>query len=254
MSRWQGSSLGVCNQHQQLPSVGQEKAAARDCTLPCTTYLLLHPHIHSPTTMPAPLTQPGALEESLLSFGVPLAEVTRCVRVAVAWRVTPNGRPLVDRRRYSRLRRNVQIVSDYLQSSCHIAPGEHWGKAWPRVGTVHVTVLHLDINGLRQSKNCTVTMYKDSGLCCALELITDCVLVLPTPPVLPCGSLHQPAFPRRRARGRGRRLLPLPPGHALQAHDRGSLGSARGRAGGLHLHARSLPSAPGARLGLCMLG
>ncbi|KFM28702.1 hypothetical protein F751_3532 [Auxenochlorella protothecoides] len=66
---------------------------------------------------------PGALEESLLSFGVPLAEVTRCVRVAVAWRVTPNGRPLVDRRRYSRLRRNVQIVSDYLQSSCHIAPG-----------------------------------------------------------------------------------------------------------------------------------
>lgn len=153
--------------------------------------------------MPAPLTQPGALEESLLSFGVPLAEVARCVRVAVAWRVTPNGRPLVDRRRYSRLRRNVQIVSDYLQSSCHIAPGEHWGKAWLCVGTVHVTVLHLDINGLRQSEICTVTMYKDSGLCCTRELITDCVLVLPTPLSFPAGRSISPLSPDAGPEGVG---------------------------------------------------
>ena len=34
---------------------------------------------------------------------------------ATAWRVTPGGRPLIDRRRRSRVARNVVLVAEYLE-------------------------------------------------------------------------------------------------------------------------------------------
>jgi len=42
---------------------------------------------------------------------------------AVAWRVTPGGRPLIDRRRQSRLARNVRLVAEYLEVECGVSNG-----------------------------------------------------------------------------------------------------------------------------------
>lgn len=66
--------------------------------------------------------QEGSLEQYLTQIGVPREVVDRTVMAAVAWRVTPGGRPLIDRRRRSRVERNVQSVAEYLMQECGIAP------------------------------------------------------------------------------------------------------------------------------------
>ena len=38
------------------------------------------------------------------------------MNTATAWRVTPAGRPLIDRRRRSRVARNVVLIKEYLES------------------------------------------------------------------------------------------------------------------------------------------
>jgi hypothetical protein len=52
-----------------------------------------------------------------------------CLRLqAVAWRVTPGGRSLIDRRRRSRVERNVRLVVEHLELECKVPFGE-WAAA-----------------------------------------------------------------------------------------------------------------------------
>ena len=46
--------------------------------------------------------------------GIPEDQIDNVMTTATAWRVTPGGRPLVDRRRRSRVARNIALVVDYL--------------------------------------------------------------------------------------------------------------------------------------------
>ncbi|KAG7667115.1 hypothetical protein NADE_003088 [Nannochloris sp. 'desiccata'] len=66
---------------------------------------------------------PEELEIYLIDLGVPKAQVQELMDTAVAWRVTPGGRPLIDRRRQSRLARNVRIVAEYLEVECGVPDG-----------------------------------------------------------------------------------------------------------------------------------
>jgi hypothetical protein len=47
-----------------------------------------------------------------------------CWAQAVAWRVTPGGRSLIDRRRRSRVERNVRLVVEHLELECGVPFGE----------------------------------------------------------------------------------------------------------------------------------
>ena len=71
------------------------------------------------------MAQEGSLECYLAECGVgPTPEgVDRVVEQAVAWRVTPAGRSLIDRRRRSRVERNVRVVVEHLLE-CGVPPGE----------------------------------------------------------------------------------------------------------------------------------
>jgi len=68
--------------------------------------------------------QEGSLEQYLVQLGVPRKAVDPTVMAAVAWRVTPGGRPLIDRRRRLRVERNVQSVAEYLLGECGICEGK----------------------------------------------------------------------------------------------------------------------------------
>eukprot|EP00890_Picochlorum_soloecismus_P006646 jgi/Picsp_1/806/NSC_04295-R1_protein len=70
-------------------------------------------------------SEESILDAYLREIGVPDSEIERLVNSAVAWRTTPGGRPLIDRRRQSRLTRNVRIVSTYLVEKCNIPLGRH---------------------------------------------------------------------------------------------------------------------------------
>lgn len=65
------------------------------------------------------------LNAYLIDIGVPEQDVERLVNSAVAWRMTPGGRPLIDRRRQSRLTRNVKIVTKYLVDKCDVPLGKN---------------------------------------------------------------------------------------------------------------------------------
>ncbi len=58
-----------------------------------------------------------------MRIGMPPERVDEVVLTAVAWRVTPAGRPLIDRRRRSRVERNVRSVAEYLMHDCAVPPG-----------------------------------------------------------------------------------------------------------------------------------
>eukprot|EP00951_Prasinocladus_malaysianus_P044957 scaffold589380_cov28-Prasinocladus_malaysianus.AAC.1 len=58
-----------------------------------------------------------------------MADIEKVVIEAVAWRVTPGGRPLIDRRRRARVERNMKQISDYLVE-CGVPDGKH-GPAAP---------------------------------------------------------------------------------------------------------------------------
>lgn len=55
--------------------------------------------------------------------GIAESKVDGIIKAAVAWRVTPGGRLLIDRRRRSRIERNMFICADYLVHECGIEPG-----------------------------------------------------------------------------------------------------------------------------------
>ncbi|KAL4447914.1 hypothetical protein ABPG75_005133 [Micractinium tetrahymenae] len=65
----------------------------------------------------------GSLECYLVELGVPPDDVDRVVTQAVAWRVTPGGRSLIDRRRRSRVERNVRLVVEHLELECGVPFG-----------------------------------------------------------------------------------------------------------------------------------
>ena len=68
--------------------------------------------------------QEGSAEMYLRDVcGIPENLVDAVLITAVAWRVTPGGRPLIDRRRRCRCERNMPLVSKYLQEHCSISPG-----------------------------------------------------------------------------------------------------------------------------------
>ena len=68
--------------------------------------------------------QEGSAEQFLLNeCGIEECKVDEVIRAAVAWRVTPGGRQLIDRRRRSRIERNLLICAEYLVKECGIEPG-----------------------------------------------------------------------------------------------------------------------------------
>ena len=70
--------------------------------------------------------QEGSLEQFLAELGVPHDKVDATVQGAIVWRVTPAGRPLIDRRRRSRVERNVHSVTEHLVNECNLTKGPHW--------------------------------------------------------------------------------------------------------------------------------
>ena len=61
--------------------------------------------------------------DSLCTLGFERS-ASSCAPQAVAWRVTPGGRSLIDRRRRSRVERNVRLVVEHLEQECGVPFGE----------------------------------------------------------------------------------------------------------------------------------
>jgi hypothetical protein len=82
--------------------------------------------------------QDGSLEQFLAELGVPHDRVDATVQGAIVWRVTPAGRPLIDRRRRSRVERNVHSVTEHLVNECNLTKGANStcpptsGLSWSR--------------------------------------------------------------------------------------------------------------------------
>ncbi|DBB12200.1 TPA: hypothetical protein ACH3X3_006306 [Trebouxia sp. C0006] len=75
------------------------------------------------SSRPKPWTE-GSAEQFLLNeCGIEESRVDGVIRAAVAWRITPGGRQLIDRRRRSRIERNMLICAEYLVHDCGIEPG-----------------------------------------------------------------------------------------------------------------------------------
>lgn len=69
--------------------------------------------------------QEGSAEQFLLNeCGIEESKVDGIITAAVAWRVTPGGRQLIDRRRRSRIERNMLQCAEYLIKECGIEPGQ----------------------------------------------------------------------------------------------------------------------------------
>ena len=68
--------------------------------------------------------QEGSAEQFLLNeCGIEASKVDAIILAAVAWRITPGGRQLIDRRRRSRIERNMLQCAEYLITECGIEPG-----------------------------------------------------------------------------------------------------------------------------------
>ncbi len=91
---------------------------------PRTAHLKPAPEKPAPELPPASCWQEGSAELFLRDVcGVPEERVDAVLTAAVAWRYTAAGRPLIDRRRRSRVERNAVICAEYLVDECGIAPG-----------------------------------------------------------------------------------------------------------------------------------
>lgn len=68
--------------------------------------------------------QEGSLEKFLeVGLGIAAADVDTLVQKAIVWRITSGGRSLLDRRRRSRVERNVYGIVDHLADECHLPTG-----------------------------------------------------------------------------------------------------------------------------------
>ena len=103
--------------------------------------------------------QEGSPEKFLYEHcRIPEDQVDVVMTTATAWRVTPGGRPLIDRRRRSRVARNVVLVAEYLEK-LDIPAGElsqrmHEGMAtWQPVKSFSFkyfhSAFHIKNNGRR---------------------------------------------------------------------------------------------------------
>eukprot|EP01026_Neomeris_dumetosa_P008718 TRINITY_DN12828_c0_g1_i4.p1 TRINITY_DN12828_c0_g1~~TRINITY_DN12828_c0_g1_i4.p1 ORF type:complete len:688 (+),score=102.98 TRINITY_DN12828_c0_g1_i4:364-2427(+) len=63
----------------------------------------------------------GSVERYLNTLGIPKEQVDNIVGSASSWRVTPAGRPLIDRRRRSRVQRNAKAIAEFLEENCSIS-------------------------------------------------------------------------------------------------------------------------------------
>lgn len=80
---------------------------------------------HSPEPVMHVRQQEGSAELFLRdACGIEEGKVAGVIKAAVAWRVTPGGRLLIDRRRRSRIERNMFICADYLIHNCGIESGQ----------------------------------------------------------------------------------------------------------------------------------
>jgi hypothetical protein len=64
--------------------------------------------------------QEGSIEAMLASEGVPEEAVDAIVTGLVAWRITKQGRPLVDKRRRRRVKANVPLVIEHLVNNVRL--------------------------------------------------------------------------------------------------------------------------------------
>ena len=83
----------------------------------------LAPHAAEPVQYE--LQQEGSAEQFLLNeCGIEKDKVDGVMRAAVAWRVTDGGRELIDRRRRSRVERNLFQCAKYLVEECDVEKGK----------------------------------------------------------------------------------------------------------------------------------
>ncbi|DBA84918.1 TPA: hypothetical protein ACH3X1_005930 [Trebouxia sp. C0004] len=75
------------------------------------------------SSRPKPWTEGSAEQFLLKECGIEESKVDGVIMAAVAWRITPGGRQLIDRRRRSRIERNMLICAEYLVHDCGIEPG-----------------------------------------------------------------------------------------------------------------------------------
>ena len=69
------------------------------------------------------MSQEGSLELFMESMGLAQQQIDAAVQMATQWRVTEGGRPLLDRRRRSRVQRNVDSITNHLLSVCGLTFG-----------------------------------------------------------------------------------------------------------------------------------
>ena len=130
--------------------------------------------------------QEGSAEQFLLNeCGIEESKVDGIITAAVAWRVTPGGRQLIDRRRRSRIERNMLQCAEYLIKECSIEPGrfqaharfsclqKHWNKvAFELLSVLCVGMLACQQHaqsGKLQLQRCVCTgMAADIKLHCAI--------------------------------------------------------------------------------------
>lgn len=87
------------------------------------------------STQPDPW-QEGSLEDFLENgVGIAAADVDSLVQKAIVWRITPGGRSLLDRRRRSRVERNVYGIVQHLAEECHLRRDQIAAvlQQWPQI-------------------------------------------------------------------------------------------------------------------------
>lgn len=111
-----------CDPGEQFASI-----CATPCDAPINGHFRLPPTcgtiVGRADLQPCKQMQEGSLEEYLLELGIPREQVDTTVQAAIVWRVTPAGRPLIDRRRRSRVERNVRSVTEHLLTECGLTKG-----------------------------------------------------------------------------------------------------------------------------------
>lgn len=115
------SKTQACTSGPLLSQVRSPDAPPKITPIPATA----RSKIHMTTQRSSFRPQAGSAELYLRDVcGIPEHLVDAVLITAVAWRVTPGGRPLIDRRRRCRCERNMPLVARYLQDYCGVPQGE----------------------------------------------------------------------------------------------------------------------------------
>jgi hypothetical protein len=176
---------------------------------------------------------------------------------AVSWRVTPGGRALIDRRRRSRVERNMRAVAHYLVHACGLPPGAPAPSPAAGPGQAAAAAAQracLQLGGSPGRPRRGVPGWRQGA--CAARAAPRAARAPPGykvwvgHPALPYHiPLVTPPAAARRQRRRGRRVPARAGGDAVQADHQRPLGPARDRAGRVCAPARPLQRAPGAACG-----